>query len=104
MTSQRNSTARGMPSRKPVTSVKREKPKLKQRMPLVMLPYKQGSQSAKALAEELGKLVGYRIRRLFTDRSNPTFKVKPWHTFINWGLSNYEPGGGKKTINNLAAL
>jgi glutathione synthase/RimK-type ligase-like ATP-grasp enzyme len=48
--------------------------------------------------------VGYRVRRLFTDRPNPTFKVKPWHTFINWGLSNYEPGGGRKTINNLAAL
>lgn len=49
-------------------------------------------------------MVGYRVRRLFTDRPNPTFKVKPWHTFINWGLSNYEPGGGRKTINNLAAL
>lgn len=32
-------------------------------------------------------LLGYRVRRLFNDRPNPTFVVRPWTKLINWGCS-----------------
>jgi glutathione synthase/RimK-type ligase-like ATP-grasp enzyme len=50
----------------------------------------------------MSELCGYKIRRLFTDRPNPTFKEHPWTVYINWGNSNLEVGEGKKTINNPA--
>lgn len=36
----------------------------------------------------MGELLGYRVRRLFNDRPNPTFVAKPWHKIINWGNGN----------------
>lgn len=52
--------------------------------------------------------MGYRVRRLFTDRPNPTFKAKPWHTFINWGNGRHVEGlrydGIKRTINSVHAV
>lgn len=30
-------------------------------------------------------LLNYRVRRLFNDRPNPTFVVRPWTKLINWG-------------------
>ena len=38
----------------------------------------------------MGKLLNYRVRRLFNDR--PGFKVKPWTTIINWGNSKVTNG------------
>jgi glutathione synthase/RimK-type ligase-like ATP-grasp enzyme len=31
--------------------------------------------------------LGYRVRRLYNDRPNPTFRVRPWTKCINWGNS-----------------
>ena len=33
----------------------------------------------------MGELLSYRVRRLFNDRPNPTFVVRPWNRVINWG-------------------
>lgn len=34
--------------------------------------------------------MGYRVRRLFTDRPNPTFKERDWNVLINWGNGSYK--------------
>lgn len=51
------------------------------------------------------KSCNYRVRRLFTDRPNPTFEPKPWHKVINWG-NGRDVGlvGVERTINNYAAV
>lgn len=46
------------------------------------------------LSKTLTELLGYRVRRLFTDRPNPTFKPHPWTKIINWGNSNDTTGVG----------
>jgi len=50
------------------------------------------------------KNLGYRVRRLFNDRPNPTFVGKPWHVLINWGNSNQPNGLTVKTINSYEAV
>lgn len=39
-------------------------------------------------------LLSYRIRRLFNDRPNPTFVVRPWTKLINWGNGRAPVGTG----------
>jgi glutathione synthase/RimK-type ligase-like ATP-grasp enzyme len=50
----------------------------------------------------MGQLLSYRVRRLFTDRPNPTFVAKPWHKIINWGNSQTHQlaGGGPQMVVN----
>lgn len=36
------------------------------------------------------ELLGYRVRRLFTDRPNVHFKEREWNTLINWGNGTYK--------------
>ena len=38
------------------------------------------------------ELLQYRVRRLFNDRPNPTFRVRPWTRGINWGCSTAPVG------------
>jgi hypothetical protein len=64
------------------------------RRPIVILPYKVGSNSARNLAERMSLLLSYRVRRLFNDRPNPTFVVRPWTRLINWGNSSAPVGTG----------
>lgn len=59
-----------------------------QRRPIVLIPYRVGSRSARALAERLTTLLHYRVRRLFIDRPNPTFTPREWTKVINWGASD----------------
>jgi glutathione synthase/RimK-type ligase-like ATP-grasp enzyme len=37
----------------------------------------------------MGEHLGYKVRRLFTDRPNPTFVPREWHKIINWGNSSW---------------
>src|SRR5579859_3112423 len=83
------------------------KKNVKQRWPLVLLPYKIGSNSARELALSMEKLLNYRVRRLFTDRPNPTFVAKPWHKIINWGNSHtiqVADGGSQQVVNKFEAV
>lgn len=75
------------------------KPK-KIRRPLVILPYKIGSSSARNLAAAMTEKVNYRVRRLFNDRPNPTFVAHPWTRLINWG--NGRPPVGLDTVGNIS--
>lgn len=50
------------------------------------------------------KSCNYRVRRLFNDRPNPTFQLKPWHICINWGNSTCPPvmaDSENRTINKF---
>lgn len=35
----------------------------------------------------MGELLNYKVRRLYIDRPNSTFRVRPWTRIINWGNS-----------------
>ena len=52
------------------------------------------------------QLLSYRVRRLFNDRPNPTFVVRPWTRLINWGNSSAPVGTGPFTSvsNSFAAV
>ena len=49
-------------------------------MSIKVYPYKMGSEGAKLLAGELGKLVGRKVFRV-----KPGYKMRPRDTIINWG-------------------
>lgn len=51
-------------------------------------------------------LLSYRVRRLFNDRPNPTFVVRPWTKLINWGNGRPPVGTGPfdSISNSFAAV
>lgn len=53
----------------------------------------------------MGQLLFYRVRRLFNDRPNPTFKVYPWTILINWGngrhVENLRLDGINRVVNSF---
>lgn len=51
-------------------------------------------------------LLSYRARRLFNDRPNPTFMVRPWTRLINWGNGSPPVGTGPFTAisNSFSAV
>lgn len=65
-----------------------------------------GSQSAKALQERMATLLPYRPRRLFNDRPNPTFVVRPYHKLLNWGNGRAPVGTNPfgMVVNSFAAV
>lgn len=54
----------------------------------------------------MGTLLSYRVRRLFNDRPNPTFVVRPWTRLINWGNGRAPVGTGpfSSISNSFAAV
>lgn len=56
----------------------------------------------------MGALLSYRVRRLFNDRPNPTFVVKPWHKIVNWGNRNETlstmVSGSERIINSFSSV
>lgn len=71
------------------------------RLPIVVLPYKRGSHSAKALSERMSQLLSYKVRRRYSD---DTLEVKPWNVFINWGSSTTIPTGGNRVVNPVERI
>jgi glutathione synthase/RimK-type ligase-like ATP-grasp enzyme len=40
----------------------------------------------------MGELLNYRVRRLYIDRPNPSFRARPWTRLLNWGNSRAPVG------------
>jgi glutathione synthase/RimK-type ligase-like ATP-grasp enzyme len=68
----------------------------------VLLPYKLGSLSAKALSTKLAGLINKKVFRV--DNQSRTYRVKPNRLYINWGSSTSPRFNATPVLNSGAAV